>query len=30
LLNLRQSGELDEITTEWMEEATEVPVIDLE
>lgn len=30
LLNLRQSGELEAITTEWMEEATNVPVIDLE
>ena len=30
LLNLRESGELDEITTTWMEEATEVPLIDLE
>lgn len=30
LLNLRQSGELDEITTTWMEEATDVPVFDLE
>lgn len=30
LLNLRQSGELDEITTQWMQEATEVPLIDLE
>lgn len=30
LLSLRQSGELDEITTEWMEEATAVPVFDLE
>lgn len=30
LLNLRQSGELDEITTQWMEEATDVPLIDLE
>jgi polar amino acid transport system substrate-binding protein len=30
ILRLRESGELDEITTTWMEEATEVPVIDLE
>ena len=30
ILRLRQSGELEEITTTWMEEATEVPVIDLE
>jgi polar amino acid transport system substrate-binding protein len=30
LLNLRESGELDAITTEWMQEATEVPLIDLE
>jgi polar amino acid transport system substrate-binding protein len=30
LLRLRESGELDEITTTWMEEATEVPVFDLE
>lgn len=30
ILRLRQSGELDEITTTWMEEATEVPLIDLE
>jgi polar amino acid transport system substrate-binding protein len=30
LLTLRQSGELDEITTTWMEEATDVPVFDLE
>jgi polar amino acid transport system substrate-binding protein len=30
LLSLRQSGELDEITTTWMEEATDVPVFDLE
>ena len=30
LLRLRESGELEEITTTWMEEATEVPVIDLE
>lgn len=30
LLNLRQSGELDAITTEWMEESTDVPLIDLE
>lgn len=30
LLNLRQSGELDEITTTWMEESTDVPVFDLE
>ena len=30
LLTLRESGELEEITTTWMEEATEVPVFDLE
>jgi polar amino acid transport system substrate-binding protein len=30
LLRLRESGELEEITTTWMEEATEVPVFDLE
>jgi polar amino acid transport system substrate-binding protein len=30
LLRLRESGELDEITTTWMEESTEVPVFDLE
>ena len=30
LLRLRESGELQEITTTWMEEATEVPVFDLE
>lgn len=30
ILNLRESGELDSITTEWMEEATEISVIDLE
>ncbi len=30
LLRLRESGELDEITTTWMEEATDVPVFDLE
>lgn len=30
LLNMRQSGELEAITTEWMEESTNVPVIDLE
>jgi polar amino acid transport system substrate-binding protein len=30
LLRLRESGELDEITTTWMEEATEVPTFDLE
>ena len=30
ILNLRESGELDEITTQWMEEATEISVIDLE
>lgn len=30
LLNLRQSGELDAITTEWMETSTDVPLIDLE
>jgi polar amino acid transport system substrate-binding protein len=30
LLRLRESGELEEITTMWMEEATEVPVFDLE
>ena len=30
LLRLRESGELEAITTEWMEEATEVPVFDLE
>jgi polar amino acid transport system substrate-binding protein len=30
LLRLRESGELAEITTTWMEEATEVPVFDLE
>ena len=30
ILRLRQSGELDEITTTWMEESTEVPLIDLE
>jgi len=30
LLNLRQSGELDAITTEWMENSTDVPLIDLE
>jgi polar amino acid transport system substrate-binding protein len=30
ILRLRQSGQLDEITTTWMEEATEVPLIDLE
>jgi polar amino acid transport system substrate-binding protein len=30
LLRLRESGQLDEITTTWMEESTEVPVFDLE
>lgn len=30
LLNLRESGELEAITTEWMEDSTAVPVIDLE
>jgi polar amino acid transport system substrate-binding protein len=30
LLRLGESGELEEITTTWMEEATEVPVFDLE
>ena len=30
LLRLRESGELEAITTEWMEEATEAPVFDLE
>jgi polar amino acid transport system substrate-binding protein len=30
LLRLRESGELEQITTTWMEEATEVPVFDLE
>jgi polar amino acid transport system substrate-binding protein len=30
LLRLRESGELEEITTTWMEEATDVPVFDLE
>lgn len=30
ILNLRESGELDAITTEWMEEATDVSLIDLE
>ena len=30
ILRLRESGELDEITTTWMEESTEVPLIDLE
>jgi polar amino acid transport system substrate-binding protein len=30
LMRLRESGELEEITTTWMEEATEVPVFDLE
>ena len=30
LLRLRESGELEEITTTWMEEATEVPTFDLE
>jgi polar amino acid transport system substrate-binding protein len=30
LLRLRESGELEDITTTWMEEATEVPVFDLE
>jgi polar amino acid transport system substrate-binding protein len=30
LMRLRDSGELQEITTTWMEEATEVPVFDLE
>jgi polar amino acid transport system substrate-binding protein len=30
LLRLRESGELADITTTWMEEATEVPVFDLE
>lgn len=30
ILRLRASGELDEITTAWMEVSTEVPLIDLE
>ena len=30
LLTLRESGELEEITTTWMEEAADVPVFDLE
>jgi polar amino acid transport system substrate-binding protein len=30
LLRLRESGELDEITTAWMEEGADVPVFDLE
>jgi polar amino acid transport system substrate-binding protein len=30
LLRLRESGELEDITTTWMEEATEFPVFDLE
>jgi polar amino acid transport system substrate-binding protein len=30
LLRLRESGELEAITTTWMEESTEVPVFDLE
>jgi len=30
LLNLRESGELEAITTEWMEDSTAVPLIDLE